>query len=259
MFIQASTPRPLFDASKYPQYVHIHTLRKVGVSTGEVFFIATVDPEHGTKQGKALDPVNEYPIEGQDGLVALEYVLPFWELFQRTEAMLNAKYNGRSALEQGIRVGSAAHARYFANGFQVTARSAFRADSRTYEESRVAFIIVSAVTGGGVLRLADCPFDVANPTFDPWAPGPTVKKDPELQDSYNRTHRALPAGADAKRAARIAEAEANARRNERLGPAPKMLEAPKTEDVEAEEPKVLGGPKRKKGLLEQAKKLLGGG
>jgi hypothetical protein len=117
------------------------------------------------------------------------------------------------------------------------------------------------VTGGGVIRLADCPFDVANPTFDPWAPGPTIKKDPELQESYNRTHRALPAAADATRAARIAEAEANARRNERLRQieGPKMLEAPKTEILDAEEPKVLGGPKRKKGLLEQAKKLLGGG
>lgn len=189
MFIQASTPRPLFDASKHPQYIHIHTLRKMGVSTGEVFFSATVDPEHGTRQTKSLDPVNEYPIEGQEGLVALEYVLPFWELFQRTKSMLEAKYNGQNALEQGVRVGSVVHARYCTNGFQVTAKSAFRADSRTYEGHTVAFTIMTAVTGGGILRLADCPFDVANPEFDPWAAGPTVKKDPELQESYNRTHR----------------------------------------------------------------------
>lgn len=257
MLIQVTTPRPVFDVLKHPQYVHIHTLRKVGVSTGEVFFAATVDPEHGRKDSKALDPVNEYPIEGQDGLVALEYVLPFWELFQPTKAMLDAKYNGRNALEQGVRVGSVAHARYFSNGFQVTIKSAFRADSRTYAENRVAFTIQSAVTGGGVLRLADCPFDVANPTFDPWAPGPTVRKDPELQESYNRTHRALPAGADAKRAARIAEAEANMRRNEGREDKPRLLEARNEEPLEVflEEPK----GRKPKGLLEKAKKLLGGG
>lgn len=241
MLIQASTPRPIFDASKHPQYIHIHTLRKTGVSTGEVFFSATVDPEHGTRDSKSLDPVNEYPIDGQDGLVALEYVLPFWELFKRTKSMLEAKYNGRNALEQGIQVGSVGLARYCTNGFQVTAKSAFRADSRTYEGHTVAFTIMTAVTGGGILRLADCPFDLSNSTFDPWAPGPTVQKDPELQESYNRTHRALPAGADAKRAARIAEAEANARRNAERG-------------VE-----VIDEPKKPKGLLEHAKKLLGGG
>lgn len=258
MLIQASTPRPVFDTSKHPEYIHIHTLRKVGVSTGEVFFIATVDPEHGTKDGKALDPVNEYPIEGQDGLVALEYVLPFWELFQRTKSMLEAKYNGSNALAQGIRVGSVAHARYFSNGFQVTIKSAFRADSRTYAENRVAFTIQSAVTGGGVLRLADSAYDIANPTFDPWAPGPTVPKDLELQESYNRTHRALPAGADAKRAARIAEAEANMRRNEGREEKPKLLEARNEEpplEIVLEEPK----GRKPKDLLEQAKKLLGGG
>ncbi len=258
MFIQASTPRPLFDASKHPQYIHIHTLRKMGVSTGEVFFSATVDPEHGTRQTKSLDPVNEYPIEGQEGLVALEYVLPFWELFQRTKSMLEAKYNGQNALEQGVRVGSVVHARYCTNGFQVTIKSAFRVDSRTYAENRVAFMIQSAVTGGGVLRLADSVFDIANPTFDPWAPGPTVPKNLELQESYNRTHRALPAGADAKRAARIAEATANMHRNEKPEKSPRLLEARNEEpplEVFLEEPK----GRKPKGLLEKAKKLLGGG
>lgn len=214
MLIQATTPRPLFDHSKHPQYLHIHTLQKPGVSKGEVFFSATVDPEHGTRQGKALDPVNEYAIQGEDGFMALEYVLPFWELFKRTQKQLEARYDGRSAAEQGIAVGSVSLARYCTNGFQVTVKSAFRADTRSYAEHTLAFTIVMPVTGGGILRIADCPFDLANPTFDPWAPGPTVHKNLELQDSYNRTHRALPSGADARRTARIAEAEANARRNE---------------------------------------------
>lgn len=247
MLIQVSTPRPLFDPSKHPLYIHIHTLRKAGVSKGEVFFSATVDPEHGTKQSKSLDPVNEYPIEGQDGVAACEYVLPFWQLFKRTQKMLNAKYNGQSALSQGIRVGDVGMSRFAASGFQVTAKSAFRADSYTYAEHIVAFTVMTPTTGGGILRLANTTFDLANPTFDPWAEGPAVPKDPALQLAYDRTHKALPAGSRLLRTARIVEAEANKRQNET-----KALNAPEEEGF-------LEEPEKPKGLLEQAKKLLGGG
>lgn len=216
MLVQATTPRPFFDHSKHPQYLHVHTLRKVGVSKGEVFFSATVDPEHGTRDSKALDPMNEYPIEGAEGFMALEYVLPFWELFKKTPSMLKTRYDGKSAAEQGIAVGNVSLARFCTNGFQVTVKSAFRADSRTYAEHIVAFTILTPVTGGGILRLADCPFDLTNSTFDPWAPGPTgPTKNLELQEVYNRTHRLLGSSSiDARRAARVAEAEANMKKHD---------------------------------------------
>lgn len=216
MLIQVSTPRPLYDPSKYPEYIHIHTLRKAGVSKGEVFFMATVDPEHGTKDSKSLDPVNEYPIEGVEGFEALEFILPFWELFKRTAAMTKARYNGESAESQGIKVGSVAMTRYFTNGFQITAKSAFRADRTTYQEHIVAFTLMTPSSGGGILRLANCPFDIANPTFDPWAGNPHPPKNLELQDAFNRTHKLNTSSIEARRAARIAEAEANIKRNEEL-------------------------------------------
>ena len=214
MLVQATTPRPLFDHSRHPKYLHIHTLRKLGVSKGEVFFMATVDPEHGTRDSKSLDPVNEYAIEGADGFHALEYIVPFWELFKRTASMATTKYDGRSAAEQGIQVGNLSLARYCTNGFQITAKSAFRADRTTYQEHIVSFTIMMPVTGGGIMRLANCPFDIANPTFDPWAVSPHAPKNLELQESYNRTHRLGNSAIDARRAARIADAEANMRRHE---------------------------------------------
>jgi len=214
VLIQVTTPRPVFDHSKHPQYLHIHTLMKTGVSKGEVFFMATVDPEHGTKGSKALDPVHEYPLAGEEGFMALEYIIPFWEFFKKTEAMTRARYDGQSAESQGIKVGSVALARYFTNGFQITAKSAFRADRTTYEEHIVAFTILTPSSGGGILRLANCPYDIANPSFDPWAKNPNPPKNLELQDVYNRTHQLSNSTIDARRAARIASAEANMKRHE---------------------------------------------
>jgi hypothetical protein len=207
MLIQATAPRPIFDHSKHPQYLHIHTLRKFGVSRGEVFFIATVDPEHGTRGSKSLDPVNEYPIEGTDGFEALEYIVPFWELFKRTGSMAKTRYNGQSAMEQGIAVGSVKLARYCTNGFSVTIKSGFRSDRANYEEHTLALTILTPVTGGGILRLANCPYDIANPTFDPWAADPHPANNLELQAAFNRTHKLGNPSIEAKRLARIAEAE----------------------------------------------------
>lgn len=213
MLVQVTTPRPLFDPSKHPKHLHIHTLRQVGVSKGEVFFIATVDPEHGTKDSKSLDPVNVYPIEGAEGFEVLEYIVPFWEIFKPTKAMKRAQYNGSSAAEQGIKVGSVALARYFTNGFGITVKSAFRSQRTDYEEHVVSFTLLTPSSGGGILRLANCPFDIANPTFDPWAENPNPKKDPDLQVGFNRTHRLSTSSIESRRAARIAAAEADMQRH----------------------------------------------
>lgn len=228
MLIQATTPRPVFDSSRHPQYIHIHTLQKAGVSDGAVIFFATTDPEHAKRDSKELDPVHQHPIEGAEGFGLLgaegfgllEYIVPFWELFQLAKTKKPQLYDGRPVGEQGgVAVGNVGLARYCTNGFQITVRSAFRASTYEYEQHVIALNIVTAVTGGGVIRVADCAFDIANPTFDPYASSPHHPKNLELGQAFNRTHRLAqgPNGRAAElRAARIAEAEANLRKNQML-------------------------------------------
>lgn len=213
MLVQATTPRPIFDPSKHPEYLYIHTLAKTGVSDGAVIFNASTNPETGARGDRQLDPVGDYPIEGEAGFVAYEYVVPFFELFK---AELKTK---------NLRL-----VPFCTTGFGLTIRSAFRSDLRTYEERRLSFTVLTMVSGGGILRLSDTFFDLANPTFDPWAPNPFAKKllgsarDPELLVGFNRTHKLRDPGSDARRAARIAEAEANMKSNEKPV---KALERPK--------------------------------
>lgn len=214
MLIQTSAPRPLFDPSRYPKYLYIHTLAKAGVSHGAVFFNATTDPEHAKHEGKTLDPANEYPIEGEDGFQALEYVVPFWDLFQR-KTNKPVLYDGKPASEQGVQVGSVKLARYCTNGFNITAKSAFRASPREYEEHTVALTVVMPVTGGGILRLADSFFDLSNSSFDPWAPNPTPRRNLEFDQVYNRTHKLTTSAINDRRAARVAAAEASMRADQR--------------------------------------------
>ncbi len=202
MLVQATTPRPFFDHSKHPEHVYIYTLRKPGISEGAVFFNASTNPEQGRRGTAALEPLFEHPIDGEDGFAALEYVLPFFELFRPEDKKRNL----------GM-------APFCTTGFGVTVRSAFRTDTSRYGEHTVAFTILMPVTGGGVMRLSDCLFDIANPTFDPWAPGPERKwKNLEVGMAFNRAHRLGDTSAiEQRRMARIREAEANMRANESGG------------------------------------------
>ena len=211
MLIQTTTPRPFFDASKHPLYIHIHTLAQVGVSDGIVRLSGTIDPEFGTTGGVNIEPTNHYLIEGEDGFEALEHVLPFWRLFERPDNFQEARHDEIVVPSADFRI-----TRYCTAGFGVVCKSAFRASPRAYEEHTIAFTMVFPATGGGIIRLADCFFDITNPTFDPWAPDPTKRlglgplKNPDLQLSYNRTHKIGQSSAiDQRRAARIAAAEAS--------------------------------------------------
>lgn len=193
MLVQATTPRPVFDPSRHPRYIYIHTLRKPGVSNGEVYFSGPTNPELGEQQGRPIEPVNVYPIEGQDGFQALEYVLPFFELFKEEDKKRNL-----------------ALVPFCSAGFPVTVKSAFRSTPQTYEEHTVAFKVLMPVTGGGVIRLSDCLFDLTNSSFDPWAPNPNPIRNLELADVYNRTHRLASSSDEARRLReeRIRSAEA---------------------------------------------------
>jgi hypothetical protein len=189
MLIQATTPRPVFDQAQHPQYVYVHTLCVPGVSEGDVFFNATTNPELGTKQGRRITPLNEYPLDG--GMAVLEYVLPFFELFKSEDKNRNL-----------------ALVPFCTAGFGVTVKSGYRADFTTHEERTISFTMWMPVTGGGILRLADSVFDLANSSFDPWAPAPAGTKNLSLESSARKAHKLSPPGVAARRAERLASISA---------------------------------------------------
>lgn len=227
MFVQATTPRPLFDHLRNPRYLHIHTLAKAGVSDGMVRFSGTTDPEFGKGDGVIIEPLNTYPIEGEDGFEVLEHVLPFWRLFQRPDNFEEAVHDGEVVASADISI-----VRYCTAGFGVVCKSAFRASPREYQEHTVAFKMIFPATGGGIIRLADCLFDISNASFDPWAPDPTKQlgpgpiKDEDLQISYGRTHKLGSASIDSRRDARVAAAEASMARGGTLPAAGDPLALP---------------------------------
>jgi hypothetical protein len=100
-------------------------------------------------------------------------------------------------------------------GYHVIVKSAHRTEGSTYEERIVNFTILCPVNGGGIIRIANCPIDVANPTFDPYAPLPQRTKDLTLLQAFNRTHRPRTDAIEETRRKRIEEAEATMRANER--------------------------------------------
>jgi hypothetical protein len=207
MLIQLGIPRPRFDIHDHPKHLYIHTLARIGVSSGGVLFSGTTDPEHGVRQSRPLEPTRTYPIEGEDGFEGYEYILPFWELYKRKK-----ESEKTLALTGAEGYGSLGLVAYTTNGFTVTAVSAFRASPTHYEEHSLSFTVMMTVTGGGILRLADSHFDISNPTFSPYAPNPlgiTKYTDLETQQALNKAHKPHSPAIEARKAERIRAAEAS--------------------------------------------------
>ena len=253
MLIQTTSPRPMINAAESPQHVRIHTLRKLRVSTGEVTFVV------GERQ-MPVEPFHVYPISGEADFEALEYYLPFWrvfgtdkpvynedrirknieaEQFQRVDLgktpMAPAKSKTRLLVEDTTRepettlpekLTGVQLALLGTTGYHVIVKSAYRTEGATYAERIFNFTIHCAVNGAGMIRIAECNVDIANPTFDPYAaePGGKAHKDLVLLEAFNRTHKPRTDSIEDRRRARIAEAEANlARHNALDGKDPKRL------------------------------------
>lgn len=242
MLIQTTAPRPMINASDSPAHVRIHTMRKLKVSTGEVTFVV------GDRQ-MPVEPWVTYPIEGEAGFEALEYYLPFWRVFGTDKPTYNEdRIRERIEREQftTVDVGQKPPMEFKTKtktkllvsdtteeapaqekltgvqlallgtmGYGVICKTAHRTEGATYEERVVNFTIHCAVNGAGMIRIAGCPVDIANPTFDPYAPEPTGKhRDLTLLEAFNRTHRPRTQSIEDRKRARIAEAEANMRLHE---------------------------------------------
>ena len=230
MLIQTSSPRPMVNTADSPAHVRIHTLRKYKVSKGEVTFVI------GEKQVD-VEPLAVYPISGEAGFEALEYYLPFSnvfgtkrpaydeaaireniesEQFQRVDTTRKDKLLPLVSGELPEKLTGVQLAIVGSTGYHVICRSAYRTEGAAYEERTFNFTIHCPVSGGGMVRIAGCPVDIANPTFDPYAAIPESRhKDLVLLEAFNRTHKPRTDDIEERKRKRIAEAEANIKANER--------------------------------------------
>ncbi len=240
MLIQTTTPRPMVNTADSPQHVRIHTLRRHKVSKGDVTFVI------GEKQID-VEPHAVYPISGETAFEALEYFLPFSSVFGTNKPTYDEnKIRENIEAEQFQRVDTTPKSTWGklkqkllvtdndappppperltgvqlaivgSTGYHVICRSAFRTEGATYEERTFNFTIHCPVNGGGMIRIAGCPVDIANPTFDPHAPMPESRhKDLVLLEAFNRTHKPRTDAIEERKRQRIAEAEANLRANEK--------------------------------------------
>jgi hypothetical protein len=234
MLIQTSSPRPLLNAAESPQHVKVHTIRRTGISGGQVFFNFTTDFEHGDKMTVPLEPYEVFPIEGEPGFEALEYYLPFATIFGTDKAVYdeerllrqlqpkpstalvrkNDPNNKRTdTINQPLtKLRGTQLALLAASGFHVIAKTAHRVEGAIYAERLFNFTVLCPVTGGGIIRIVGSEFDVSNPTFDPKAPIPTKSwPNSELLNAFNRTHKPTSPEIEDRKRKRIAEAEANMR------------------------------------------------
>lgn len=236
----------MIDVLDSPAHIRIHTLRKAKVSKGEVSL---------TVAGRIIDvePHTVYPISGEDGFEALDYYLPFWSVFgkdkpvydedriresieheqsKRLDVTPKPKALPSESGELPAKLTGVELAILGASGYHVICRSAHRTEGPTYEERIFNFTIHCPVTGGGMIRIADCPVDIHNQTFDPHAPVPHKHRDLVLLDAFNRTHKPRTSDIEDRKRRRIAEAEANMRKHE-------AAERPQLESGESSDRKKL--------------------
>ncbi len=223
MLIQLTTPRITFNSSRHEHHVYIHTLAMPNVSAGEVRFTGPTDPEHGKKATIIVEPKEILPLD--EGLSVKIHVLPFWELFN--EGPKKVEHDGAMVRAANLKVVQMCTA-----GFQVLAKSAFRAGPRSYEEHQIAFSMKFPATGGGLLQITDSLMDFVNTSFNPWACNPSPLSEStkaELKNLYARSH-ILPKGRsdiDDQRKTRIAAATASMEK-EQAHPAPSSKGSPNT-------------------------------
>ena len=216
----------MVSCAESPPYLRIQTLAKAGISDGSVVLV--VGGRH-----LSADPLHIYPIEGTTGCQANDIYIPFWNVFGVKEARYDAQEIA-DHISGGIvkRVNVDKNQRdtltdvqlalLGAGGWSIIAKSAYRSESSVYTSRVFNFTIHCPVTGGGMIRIAGSPIDINNPTFNPKEPPPTNRRDLVLQEAFNRTHRPLSPGAETRKRARVAEAEANMRGSVPRLPAPKV-------------------------------------
>jgi len=207
-----------------PEHVRIHTLRKVGISLGEVALVIH-------EKRMAVEPYQVYPIEGEASFEALDFYLPFDNVFgtkkpEYNEAAITERIQSehfhrvRADKPKEDRLTGTQLAILGAAGYTVIIRSAYRTEGATYEERILNLTIHCPVNGGGMIRIANCPVDIANPTFNPHAETPKKPRyrDLTLLEAFNRTHKPRTDAIEDRRRKRIEEAEANMRANTRALP-----------------------------------------
>jgi hypothetical protein len=181
MLVQASLPRPIVRMDEFPKNVAVLSLRRAGVSNGGVRMSFLVDTDTGTEGDIGVEPLRLFQIEGEEGFQACEYLLPIDRL---------TEMHGNLSIVYGT------------VGVRVFVRSAYRASPTSYGEHKLGLSLIFPITGGGIVRMWDSNFDLANPGFDPKAPTPRIGSEDEelrlpgdrmstanLTLAFNRTHK----------------------------------------------------------------------
>lgn len=153
MLLQASLPRPLVKMDEFPANLVVLTLARGGVSNGSVTMGFMTDTESGERARIDVEAARVFPIDGEDGFQAFEYILPVDRLV--------AAHGNLSIV-------------YGTVGVEVFVRSAYRSSAAAYAEHRIGFSAHFPITGGGYIRMWNAPFDMGNPGFDPKATTPSI-------------------------------------------------------------------------------------
>lgn len=187
-------------------------------SKGEVFINMCIDVEHGRRETAPVVPFSVLPIEGEPGFEALEYFLPFDQIFGTNRTQYDPEQvaqNQSVGLVKRLNLDQPRSSQrdtwmalLLASGINVNLTSAYRSEGALYQERVMTFQLLFPITGGGVIRMAESLFDIKNPTFQPKAPLPKPSSLPDLDqlNSVNRTHKALNPEVERRRLERIAQA-----------------------------------------------------
>lgn len=215
MLIQLTSPRPVLNVVEHPQHIVLHTIRRTGVSKGGVLLNMNTNVEHGTRGTIVVEPYEVFPIEGEPGFEALEYYLPFDQIYGTNRTL----YSEQSAMESWSKTPKTKGtqgtpdtvlALLGASGISVIAHSAYRMESTSYAERVFNFQLFFPVTGGGIVRVVGSDMDISNPTFEPKAPiGTKNYANLSLRQTFNRIHQIMPSDVEQRRQARIRSAEAS--------------------------------------------------
>jgi len=223
MLFRLDNPRLVMNAQEFPANMVLYCLAYADCA-GDVVVNFT-DPSNSRRVTQPIRPTRALRVF--DGVTVNEYVLPFEELVDPI---------GR---------------RGATSGFTVIGRSSYRVAGASYEIRTLEFTMIFPVIGGGIIRMraAEQELDIANPTFNPHAPVPSISTsygagegneyvsgptgidnqrvpDDIIINAYQRTHRGFigQAGTDIER--RRQERLANFDLNENVPQDPPPIERP---------------------------------
>lgn len=148
MLFRLDNPRLVMNAQEFPENMVMYCLAYADC-VGDLV-VNYVDTSNGRRVTEPISPLRSLNIF--DGMNVNEYVVPFYRLVDNL---------GR---------------RGSTGGFNLVARSSYRAAGATYDMRVLNVTMIFPVIGGGIIRVqaAGQDWDIANPTFNPQSRVPEI-------------------------------------------------------------------------------------